>query len=940
MLVTLMSLNKPGALYDATKAPDLQDVPIMPKCDPDAMVWQEQALKTQAICPNLMPVLTRTGHQYRTTWVKGVPISHKGEVQVHVHHQLGPEGRLAAYELVGPTWQLNVINVHVPFGDATETFLEHLMEAYRQLAMMGPTVIIGDFNAGPSADDRGGRQTPEDAAVQVAMQPLGLQDLTASLRGQPSHRPPQPCTADSRIKLFYADSAHVEMTRAQYHDLQSKITRHRPLGIQINVLQVPPASRDGMDHEEQPPIKPPGEHDTHKWVAYYRTVQRILGQQDETDPNLAMQQAATACGLNGQHRTQDDTTPHQDLRSLVRTIWHYKRALHTAVHSHDLQAQHDAQEIAARLDTKRRQLREWHMRRAKELAQEQQRYFQNPQIYKSLKHVDKVLGETGHRGIKAVRLQDGTVTNDPKVVLEEVLNSFLRQHNTEDGELSAYEEELITRLPKLYDRTQRRDMHRTQFTIRELDEVLYKLQPGKTPGVDRPPGELYRRLPLNLKRHLAARLWDIAIRRTDVSPDWANLVQPLYRKGDWANPDNWRPIVCATTKAKLIWMPILKRVAPAVYRAVPLTMWGAIPGRSPLKAIFLRDAVVDMDPISLIITSPDAKGAFLNTPHRLLRAVWEHMGLPFQGFLQAYLTTRIYARNTDQGTSPGLQPASWVPQGGAEGPFLFLLVTLPLAFYIRRTYPDVAPYPLRTTLLAFADDIAVVTATARQPLPTTADPARATKVLHVVTTYVAGNQLLLHNVKSATMVHNAPLPPLRPGDLPMNPVNAATYLGVQQAATAGGVTLPPNLTRQLTLTLVIARITAPSTPALSYFLQAVLNAAIGFQALHLTHPQHMLQAAATTVRRAWTIHGHRATSLPATVHAALPAYYGDNTDHLVNNAYTAHTAAHLHSLMHNQEPEVREVFMLTLRQAQYHRNTCPQYILHQRGLPTNVGTRI
>ena len=148
-----MSLNEPGALYDATKAPDLQDVPIMAKCDPDAMVWQEQALKTQTTHPSLTPILTRTGHQYRTTWVKGVPMSHKSEVQVHIHHHLGVEGRLAAYELVGPTWQLNVINVHVPFGDATETFLEHLMEAYRQLAIMGPTVIIGDFNAAPSADD-------------------------------------------------------------------------------------------------------------------------------------------------------------------------------------------------------------------------------------------------------------------------------------------------------------------------------------------------------------------------------------------------------------------------------------------------------------------------------------------------------------------------------------------------------------------------------------------------------------------------------------------------------------------------------------------------------------------------------------------------------------------------------------------------------------------
>ena len=156
--------------------------------------------------------------------------------------------------------------------------------------------------------------------------------------------------------------------------------------------------------------------------------------------------------------------------------------------------------------------------------------------------------------------------------------------------------------------------------------------------------------------------------------------------------------------------------------------------------------------------------------------------------------------------------------------------------------------PHRTTLLAFADDMAVVTATSCQPLSTTPGPTRATKVLHAVTKYVEGKQLLVHNIKCATMVHNAPPPPLRTGDPPRNPVNTATCLGVQQAATANGVTLPPDLIRQLTRTLVIARIVALSGQALAYFLQAVLNAAIGFQALHLTHPQHMLQAAATTVR--------------------------------------------------------------------------------------------
>ena len=168
---------------------------------PDTMLWQKQALKTQVTRTSLTPISARTGHQYRSTWVKGVPISHKCEVQVHVHHHLGVDGRLTPYELVRTMWQLNVMNFRVPFGDTTQTFLEHLMEAYRQLAMTGPTVIRGDLNAAPSKADRGGRQTPEDTAVQRAMQHMGLQNLTAPLRSQPPHRPPQPGSTVSRIDL-------------------------------------------------------------------------------------------------------------------------------------------------------------------------------------------------------------------------------------------------------------------------------------------------------------------------------------------------------------------------------------------------------------------------------------------------------------------------------------------------------------------------------------------------------------------------------------------------------------------------------------------------------------------------------------------------------------------------------------------------------------------
>ena len=68
---------------------------------------------------------------------------------------------------------------------------------------------------------------------------------------------------------------------------------------------------------------------------------------------------------------------------------------------------------------------------------------------KALKHLDKVLGDTGHQVIQAVCLRDRTLTSNPTVVLEKVLKSFQRKYNTADGELSNYTKELISHFPRL-----------------------------------------------------------------------------------------------------------------------------------------------------------------------------------------------------------------------------------------------------------------------------------------------------------------------------------------------------------------------------------------------------------------------------------------------------------------------------------------------------------
>ena len=93
-----------------------------------------------------------------------IPYARAG-IHVHLVHKLSIPERLGVYVVLGDRWQLDVINAHVPFGDATEPSLQALAEVYLQMAMLARTIIIGDVNAAPTRADRGRQATPQDHAV-------------------------------------------------------------------------------------------------------------------------------------------------------------------------------------------------------------------------------------------------------------------------------------------------------------------------------------------------------------------------------------------------------------------------------------------------------------------------------------------------------------------------------------------------------------------------------------------------------------------------------------------------------------------------------------------------------------------------------------------------------------------------------------------------------
>ena len=133
--------------------------------------------------PKPTPIYTPDQKAYKCYWHKGTPLYARADIHVHLVHHLSISRRLSVYQTVGDGWQLNVINAHIPIGNATEHFLKALAEAYCQMAMLAPTIIIGDMNAAPTPGEQGGQATPQDHAVRDTMEKLGLLDLTAILEG-------------------------------------------------------------------------------------------------------------------------------------------------------------------------------------------------------------------------------------------------------------------------------------------------------------------------------------------------------------------------------------------------------------------------------------------------------------------------------------------------------------------------------------------------------------------------------------------------------------------------------------------------------------------------------------------------------------------------------------------------------------------------------------
>ena len=424
---------------------------------PHLLIFQDRGLQRDDP-RETTPIYTPDQKAYNCYRHKETPLYAQAGIHVHLVHHLSIPGRLSVYEVVGDRWQLNVINAHVPFGDAMEPLLQALAEAYRQMAMLTPTIIIGDMNAAPTPADRGGQATPQDQAVRDIFEMLRLVDLTASLEGQPSHFPHQTGAEPSRIDVCYGDPTTIIWAEARYGPLPFGPSGNSPLHIRLTIPKLPPSPPEDADQGLPPPLKMPPVHDKQAWSQYHSAIDRARCiQPDPIDLLTAMRTAAVAYGFQQHPHTEDDRPP-TALGDMLRDLWHAKQQLATLLYTDIPQTCRHIHHCRTRIAHIRADLQQWHIHRQQRIPKEHERYAQHELPYKATRHLNDAMTDTSHRTITTVRQADGPLINDLATVLQATQNSFLRQHTPTQDTLDTDTQAKVNRLPQVFNHSQRRQL--------------------------------------------------------------------------------------------------------------------------------------------------------------------------------------------------------------------------------------------------------------------------------------------------------------------------------------------------------------------------------------------------------------------------------------------------------------------------------------------------
>jgi exonuclease III len=231
-------------------------------------------------------------------------------------------------------------------------------------------------------------------------------------------------------------------------------------------------------------------------------------------------------------------------------------------------------------------------------------------------------------------------------------------------------------------------LEEVEITVAEVAAALKRARPGKAPGPDGLPVEVYRRAGACL-RPLLARLFT-AVGRVQRLPTGFlhGAVTCLYKAGDAADPANYRPITLLNTDYRL-WAKVLaNRLLPVAAEVVSPSQTAFLKGRSigdNVHLLQLAPHVLAAERRAALVAFLDIRKAYDTLSRPFLAAVLGAAGLGghFRGLVSLMLGDTQACAVVNGYVSQPVGFAAGVRQGCPLAPLLYLFAGEALHRFLR-----------------------------------------------------------------------------------------------------------------------------------------------------------------------------------------------------------------------------------------------------------------
>lgn len=310
----------------------------------------------------------------------------------------------------------------------------------------------------------------------------------------------------------------------------------------------------------------------------------------------------------------------------------------------------------------------------------------------------------------------------------------------------------------------------------EVILLINDLKMNKSPGPDKIPAKIIKHNAVSFSRILSES-FNLMI-QSGIYPDCLKIAKviPIFKSGDSAIPDNYRPVSTLSVLNKILEKMLINRLVNFLdrYNILYSMQYGFRNGSSTTVAITeLVDKILEDTDSKKYVGALflDLKKAFDTLNHGILLRKLENYGIRgvANNIIQSYLENRNQFVSYGGETSSLMRTTTGVPQGSNIGPLLFLI-------YVN----DINKIGLIGTPRLFADDTALF----YPHISPTTIITYMNEDLRILNDYFRDNLLSLNIDKTKYMMFRSPrkllpsVPNLVMGSVIIERVNSFKYLGV------------------------------------------------------------------------------------------------------------------------------------------------------------------